>query len=108
MMRKTLTLFVACLFLNGCSYIVQKPDIEQGNIVTSDMVAKIHTGMTESQVKDVLGPPILTNIFDTTRLDYVYTMKPGHGDMQEQSMTLIFRNGRLSTISGNMYSAFVR
>ena len=100
MMRKTLTLFVACLFLNGCSYIVQKPDIEQGNIVTSDMVAKIHTGMTESQVKDVLGPPILTNIF--------YTMKPGHGDMQEQSMTLIFRNGRLSTISGNMYSAFVR
>lgn len=93
--------------LTSCAF-THRMDIEQGNILTPDMVSKIHTGMTSAQVKDTLGEPILTNVFDNSRLDYVYTMKVGHQKVTEKQITLIMRNDRVSEIKGNMYSTFMK
>jgi len=104
-MRKITTLLLILLSLTGC---IRKMNIEQGNVLTPDMVSKIHTGMTESQVKDVLGTPVLLNTFNDNRVDYIYTMKPGYGTMEEKYITLIFEHHRLQMIGGNMYSTYMR
>jgi len=83
-------------------------DIEQGNIITPELVNRLHPGMTEEQVKNVMGTPMLLNTFNEHRIDYVYTFKAGHKASTEQFITLIFRNHRLETIGGNMYSHYMR
>lgn len=87
--------------LSGC---IHKMDIEQGNVITPEMVSKLHTGMSDEQVKNIMGTPMLLDTFDDNRIDYVYTYKPAHGNMTEKNITLIFRNHRLREISGSMSS----
>ncbi|HLB58417.1 MAG TPA: outer membrane protein assembly factor BamE [Gammaproteobacteria bacterium] len=101
-MRKLLSLLAISLILSGCSlFQIHKMDIEQGNVLPPDAMQKLHVGMTEVQVKEMLGTPILLNTFNDNRVDYVYTYKPSHSVMSEKCITLIFRKGRLVTISGN-------
>ena len=108
-MRKLLIMMSLWLSLTGCSYLhVHRMDVEQGNMITEEMVSKIHPGMTQAQVKDILGEPILANVFDKNRIDYVYTFKPGNGTMTEKYFTLVFRGGKLATITGNMYSQYIK
>ena len=98
-----LLLTIVCT-LSSC---VHKMDIEQGNIITQDKVNQLHTGMTESDVKNVMGTPLLLNTFANNRIDYVYTYQPGRGERMEKYLTLTFTNHRLNKISGNMYSQFM-
>lgn len=104
-MQKIIILLVILFSLTGC---IRKMNIEQGNILTPQLVSKIHTGMTEAQVKEILGTPVLLNTFNDNRIDYVYTMKPGHGTMEEKYITLTFRKNRLENIGGNMYSTYMQ
>lgn len=99
-MKKILLALLMVTLLSAC---VHKIDIEQGNIITPDKINRLHTGMSESQVKTLLGSPILINTFSENRIDYVYTFKQGHKDMIEKQMTLIFRGGILREIRGNTY-----
>lgn len=108
-MRKFLIILSLLLTLSGCSYLhVHRMDIEQGNLLTPEMMHKIHPGMTEAEVKEIIGTPVLANVFDKNRIDYVYTFKPGNEDMTEKYVTLIFVKGRLKVITGNMYSQYMR
>lgn len=104
-MKKIFLMLMSLFVLSAC---VHKMDIEQGNVITPEMVSKLHTGMTEEQVKSVMGTPMLLNTFDDNRIDYVYTYKPAYGKFVEKNITLIFRNHRLQQISGNMYSQYMR
>lgn len=102
-MKKLCGVLLLGLMLSGCMF-VHKMDIEQGNVVTPEMVAELHPGMSEKQVRDVMGSPILLNTFNDNREDYVYTYKPGGGKMSENNVVVMFRNGRVRAISGSMYS----
>ncbi len=105
-MKNLLSLCAISLMLTGCALIpVHKIDIEQGNIMTPDMIRQVHVGMTEERVKDILGPPMLSNTFSSNRIDYVYTYKPGYGKMSETSLTLQFNRGILKDIQENHYVA---
>lgn len=103
-MRHLLIALLLGLFLSGC---VHKMDIEQGNIITPDMISQLHPGLTLKEVKDIMGPPMLMNTFNDDRVDYVYSFKPGGGTMTEKYITLNFnKRGVLKEINGNMYSAY--
>ncbi|MBV8802867.1 MAG: outer membrane protein assembly factor BamE [Gammaproteobacteria bacterium] len=104
-MQKIIILCAVLISLTGC---IRKMNIEQGNVLTPQLVSQLHIGMTETQVKEVLGTPVLLNTFNDNRVDYVYTMKPGHGPMEEKYITLTFKNNRLKNIGGNMYSTYIR
>lgn len=93
------------LALSGC---VRKVSIEQGNVMTPEMVSQLHTGMTMDQVREIMGTPILMNTFRDNRVDYVYTLKPGRQPKTEKYVTLIFENGHLANIAGNMYSQVMK
>lgn len=93
-MQKLFSVLIMSLLLSSCSFI-HKMDIEQGNVYTEDTVKRLHKGMTQAQVKDIMGSPILMNTFNNNRVEYVYTFKPGGGNMREKSLTLIFNHGVL-------------
>lgn len=61
---KTLTAaaVVMLMMTAGCSTlerVVYRPDINQGNYLVANDVAKIHTGMTQQQVAYTLGTPMM-------------------------------------------------
>jgi outer membrane protein assembly factor BamE len=52
-----------------------RADIIQGNVVTSDQMAKVKVGMTRAQVRDILGSPLIADPFHADRWDYVFSMQ---------------------------------
>ena len=104
-----LSLFGACL-LSGCSWIpgigpssslVYKIDIQQGVVVTREMAAQLHPGMTRDQVRFVLGTPPLTDIFHANRWDYPFLYKPGRGPVEQRRFTVFFDNDRMTHTAGD-------
>jgi outer membrane protein assembly factor BamE len=72
--------------------------VQQGNIIEQDQVNKLHIGMTEEEVKNLMGLPTLLNTFNDNRVDYVYTNKAGYGAGTEKIVTLFFQRNRLHLI----------
>lgn len=65
-------------------------EIVQGNVVTQEMAARLRPGMTRAQVRDVLGSPLLTDIFHTDRWDYVFTIRRQGAPYQQRRLTVRF------------------
>ncbi len=102
-------ILIATLLLAGCSNIpilpVLKPykiDIQQGNYVTQDMIAKLKPGMSRSQVRFALGTPLIIDSFRTDRWDYVYMLMK-NGELTEQrTVTVVFNGDQLERIDGDV------
>lgn len=97
-MKKLLTFILISTLLSGCFLRPHKMDVEQGNIISSATVSRLHPGMSEAQVRDIMGEPVTQNVLDRNRIDYVYTFQAGYGQLQVTRVTCIFRNGRLVSV----------
>src|SRR3982751_6854226 len=64
-----LLLAAGALFASGCVY---KMNIQQGNFLVADSVSQLKEGMTRSQVRFLLGTPMVPVAFDDSRWDYYY------------------------------------
>ena len=95
--------FVGLLALAGCSFPgVYKIDIQQGNVVTQDMINQLRPGMTRKQVRFIMGNPLLTDTFHADRWDYLYSLQPGGGERQQERISVIFNpNDQLVSLSGD-------
>ncbi len=95
--------FVGLLALAGCSFPgVYKIDIQQGNVVTQDMIDQLRPGMTRRQVRFIMGNPLLQDTFNTNRWDYLYTLQPGGGRRQQERMSVFFNDSdQLVNLSGD-------
>lgn len=82
------------LNLTGCflvPHVLYKIDVQQGNVVTDEMLDKLKPDMTKSQVRFVLGSPLIVDVFRDNRWDYVYIQRM-KGDLVEQKRLTIFFN----------------
>ncbi len=88
------SLTLAGLFaLAGCSFPgVYKLDIQQGNVVTQDMIDQLKPGMTRRQVRFIMGNALITDTFHPNRLDYIYTLQPGGGQRQQEHASILFND----------------
>jgi outer membrane protein assembly factor BamE len=75
-----------------------KMDIRQGNFVTAEMREKIKPGMSKSQVRYVLGTPMVSDVFHANRWDYVYRLEQSAKLVEQQRLTLYFENDNLTLI----------
>ena len=93
----------ALLALGGCSFPgVYKIDIQQGNVVTQDMIDQLRPGMTRSQVRFIMGNPLITDTFHANRWDYLYSIQPGGGERLQERVSLIFNsNDQLAGLAGD-------
>jgi DNA repair protein RecN (Recombination protein N) len=80
---------------------VHKVAVQQGNVITQDMVNRLRPGMTRSQVAYVMGEPVFRNAFNDDRWDYLYTLDiPGYYQEQKR-MSLYFENDVLAYFTGD-------
>lgn len=85
---------LASLFvLAGCSFPgVHKIDIQQGNVVTQDMVDQLRPGMTTRQVRFIMGTPLITDTFNSNRWDYLYSIQLAGGTRKQERISLVFND----------------
>ena len=96
-----LCLTVAALAWAGQS-CVYRIDLQQGNVVTQDMINRLEPGMEARKVRFIMGTPLVTDAFNPNRWDYVYTFQPGGGKRVQRRITLVLRDARLIRIEGDI------
>jgi outer membrane protein assembly factor BamE len=102
---KVIILLAILILINGCSTFrfpgVHRISIQQGNVISQVMVDKLKPGMTKSQVRYILGNPVIDDSLNQQRWDYVYTLQIAGGDMLRRVLILHFRDQRLSYFEGD-------
>ncbi len=88
--------------LSGCSDswypFVYKPPVYQGNIINPNAAAQLKTGMTKTQVLNLMGNPVLDAPLSPNTWHYVYVLRE-HGKLVERKqLTLYFINNHLARI----------
>ena len=87
--------------LAGCNFnsYVYRPDVHQGNLITSEMISQLETGMTQNQVQFMLGEPLIRSALHQNRWDYTYYMNPRRGNIELRHVTVVFdEEGRLTRV----------
>ncbi len=94
------------LLLTSCSAFrfpgVFKIDINQGNLVTEEMINKLKPGMSRNQVLFVMGSPQLTDTFHHNRWDYYLSYRHGGKDPEVRHITLFFDNDQFTHYTGEV------
>lgn len=75
-----------------------RPDVVQGNVVTTEQISQVKEGMSRVQVKEVLGSPLITDPFHGDRWDYVFTLKRQGFDDQQRSFVVLFDKDKVQKI----------
>lgn len=81
---------------------VHRIDIQQGNILTQEMVRQLSPGMEKRQVRLLLGTPLVVNPFDPNRWDYLYTLQEGNGKQTRQTLSVYFKGDKLVRVAGDI------
>ena len=96
----------AAIFAAGCAGNklpgVFRLDIQQGNVITQEMIEQLELGMEKRKVRFILGTPLLTDPFNEDRWDYLYSLKRGNGDRIQRHISLLFENDLLVRIEGDI------
>lgn len=97
--RIVLTL-IASFFLLSCG--IYKVDVQQGNMITQDLINQVKPHMSKRQVQYILGTPLTVDPFRKDRWDYIFTNQPGGEDRTRQQVSLIFKDNKLGAIEGDL------
>ena len=91
--------------LAGCMLVPHKIDIQQGNYVDQAMVAKLKPEMTRSQVRFILGTPLIADAFHPTRWDYVFLTGKANSVEVQHRITVLFDGDKLKHVEGDLVPA---
>ncbi len=80
---------------------VYKIGIQQGNIITQEMIDQLRPGMTKRQVIFVMGTPLVRDPYHQDRWDYVYNYQPGGGVRGQERISVFFVNDELVNFTGD-------
>jgi outer membrane protein assembly factor BamE len=106
-MSPRVILLVASL-VAGCNLIAPyKMDIQQGNVFTQEMLARVQPGMTRSQVRFALGTPLVVDPFRGDRWDYVYLYSKQGTVTEQRRIVVVFKDDKLARIEGEAAPAGV-
>ena len=111
MRYRHLIFFLTFIFLTACSvkspidYFeakIYKLDVQQGNIITAEMLMGLKPGMTRAQVKYVLGTPLIQDSFHENRWDYIYKMIKDDRLIEERHVVVRFADDELVDVKGDI------
>jgi outer membrane protein assembly factor BamE len=78
---------MGALALSACMYRVP---IQQGNYLDPAVIAQVQPGMTQSQVRYLLGTPLVPQSFDNNRWDYQYYLKERRLQQPRQGHVVVY------------------
>ena len=81
---------LAASLVSACVY---KLDTQQGNLLDAEQVDAVEVGMTRSQVRFLLGTPMVADPFSLDRWDYMYYFRAGKGGDTRRSHVVVFFDG---------------
>ncbi len=101
MPRLLTTILTVAVLLGGCT--IYRMDVAQGNIVTQEMADQPRPGMTRSQVRFVLGTPLVADSFHPDRWDYFYSLRKGTEPKPEtHHFTVFFKGDTMVSTEGDV------
>ncbi len=111
---RTLLISLLCASLAACTAVpnyfnAYKIDVQQGNVLTQEMVAQLKPGQSRDQVRFVLGTPLITDMFHQQRWDYVYRYLDGQtGSVEQRKFSVYFdKDNLLERVAGDVEVATV-
>ena len=110
---RNLAFLLIIILLAGCARaidglpVVYQPELRQGTLFTEENVAQLQPGMTERQVRFLLGPATIEDPFIADRWDYVYQLEPRSAKSEPISkrLTVYFEEGLLVGAEGEYINA---
>jgi outer membrane protein assembly factor BamE len=92
----TISLALSAWLASGCVY---KMNIQQGNYLVTESVSQLKEGMTRSQVRFLLGTPMVPDAFDDSRWDYYYFLSSRHFDAPlQRRLTVYFDDEKVQRV----------
>lgn len=92
-------------FLTGCSTLqfpgVYKIDVEQGNVITQEMIDQLKPGMSVEQVEYIMGSPLIKDTFNPNRWDYLYSISKAGNPQEQHRLSIFFKNEKLEYFTGD-------
>src|SRR3984957_3672265 len=80
----------------GCVYRI---NIQQGNFLDQAAVDQVKPGMTRSQIRYLLGTPMVADSFNKERWDYIYYLKKGRSrHVDSRRVTVYFEGDKVSKL----------
>lgn len=104
-MRPTLPLVLLLATLAGGCNLLYKSEVQQGTLLSAEMLANLKPGMTKRQVRLLLGSPPVSDTFHPERWDYVYYLSHAGEKVTPQHLTLYFREDSLVRAEGELAPA---
>lgn len=100
-----IALIALCLSVVACSnnrmLRPHKIAIQQGNIITQEMVNQLKPGMTKRQVEFVLGTPLIVDTLNNDQWNYIYTLRVASGRVVQKNLNVLFVDGQVSELTGD-------
>lgn len=79
-----------------------KMEVQQGNVVTSKMLLQLRPGMTRSQVRYIMGTPLIVDSFRDNRWDYFYELRKQGVIVEKRRVILDFDKDSLVSVRGDV------
>ncbi|MET0333381.1 MAG: outer membrane protein assembly factor BamE [Rhizobacter sp.] len=97
------TLLAGCSSLQSSDHFLgfitpYRVEVVQGNVLTREQVALVKPGLNRAQVRDILGSPLLTDVFHADRWDYVFTIRRQGTAPQQRQVVVLFDADKLKSI----------
>ena len=77
------------------------PEVVQGNFVSREQKQALRVGMPRSQVRDILGTPLVSSLFHADRWDYAFSIKRQGVPEQKFRLTVTFKGDAVATLDGD-------
>ena len=93
-------------FISACAAWLPEPhklDLQQGNTIKLEQLESIKIGMTKTEVRKIMGSPMLADPFHNQRWDYIYRFIPNKGFERKSLLTLYFKDDVLVKIDDSEY-----
>jgi outer membrane protein assembly factor BamE len=109
--RMTFLISTMAVLISGCGYVPQfitphRMEIQQGNMVSQDMVSKLTPGMTKDQVRFMLGTPLVVDPFRVDRWDYIFIRQPENSkEIEKRRIAVFFESNKLVRVEGDVVAA---
>jgi outer membrane protein assembly factor BamE len=112
-MFRALLSALSALALAGCASHLQtsetlfglitpyRMEIVQGNVITKEQMERLKVGMPRRQVVDLLGSPLVADIFHGDRWDYVFTIRRQGAEPQLRRIVARFDGDLLKSLDAS-------
>ncbi len=93
-------LLLTGLLLGSCSHFrMHYVPIEQGRIIAPQTLQKVKVGQSTQAVQKLIGKPLTKNLYNKNQWHYIYTLRDDRNQFSGKTVTLVFNNNRLISIT---------